>query len=112
MIDPVRTAYDHFILGSYNFLLLAQSQVEARTMCARFDPRMSDYSPACGSKAEGGIHCPHCGGAVVRIRRLAVDRLLSLVSPRHRFRCAAFGCGWEGTLRLKGPRSHSTLIRP
>jgi hypothetical protein len=73
---------------------------------------MSNYSPAYGSQAEGGVRCPHCGGALVRVRRLAFDRLISLVSPRHRFRCAAFGCGWEGTLRLKRQRPHSTLIQP
>jgi hypothetical protein len=38
---------------------------------------------------------------VVRIRRRVFDRLVSVVSPRQRFRCAAFGCGWEGTLRVK-----------
>jgi hypothetical protein len=38
---------------------------------------------------------------VLRIRRRAFDRLVSLVSPRQRFRCAGFGCGWEGALRVK-----------
>jgi hypothetical protein len=54
-----------------------------------------------GSKTKDGLRCPRCRGGVVRIRRRAFDRLVSLVSPRQRFRCAAFGCGWEGTLRVK-----------
>jgi hypothetical protein len=62
-------------------------------------PPMPDKPPAYGSNAEGGLRCPRCRGAVVRIRRRAFDRLVSVVSPRKRFRCAAFGCGWEGTLR-------------
>jgi hypothetical protein len=65
------------------------------------DSDMAEASPLYGSKAQDGIRCPRCSGGVVRIRRRAFDRLVSLVSPRHRFRCAAFGCGWEGTLRVK-----------
>jgi hypothetical protein len=48
-----------------------------------------------------GLRCPRCGHALVRMRRKLFDRLLSLVSPRRRYRCRAMGCGWEGTLRLK-----------
>ncbi len=62
---------------------------------------MPERSAAYGSKSDGGYCCPHCQGTVVRIRRRVVDRLISVVSPRQRFRCAAFGCGWEGTLRAK-----------
>jgi hypothetical protein len=62
---------------------------------------MPDRPPAYGSKAEGGFRCPRCRGGVVRIRRRIFDRLVSALSPRQRFRCAAFGCGWEGTLRVK-----------
>jgi hypothetical protein len=50
---------------------------------------------------ESGLRCPRCGGALVRMRRKPFDRLLSLVSPRRRYRCRAMGCGWEGALRLK-----------
>jgi transposase-like protein len=62
---------------------------------------MLDRMPAYGSKADGGLRCPRCRAGVVRIRRRTFDRLVSLFSPRQRFRCAAFGCGWEGTLRVK-----------
>jgi len=65
------------------------------------DTDMAEAPPVYGSKACEGARCPRCNGGVVRIRRRAFDRLVSLVSPRHRFRCAAFGCGWEGTLRVK-----------
>jgi hypothetical protein len=47
--------------------------------------------------------CPRCDGALVRTRRTAVDRLLSLVTPRRRYRCRSLSCGWEGTLPLGGP---------
>jgi hypothetical protein len=70
---------------------------------------MPDRSAAYGSKPEGGYRCPHCQGAVVRVRRRALDRLVSVVSPRQRFRCVALGCGWEGPLRVsrlqREPRS-------
>jgi len=46
-------------------------------------------------------HCPRCQGAVVRIRRRAIDRLVSLFSARHRYRCQSIGCGWEGNLPAK-----------
>jgi hypothetical protein len=62
---------------------------------------MPSQPPAYGGKTDGGVHCPRCRGALVRIPRRAFDRLISVVSPRKRFRCAAFGCGWEGTLRTK-----------
>ncbi len=62
---------------------------------------MTTRPPAYGNENAGGLRCPRCRGPVVRVRRRALDRLVSLVSPRHRFRCAGFGCGWEGTLRAK-----------
>jgi hypothetical protein len=55
-------------------------------------------SPGYG-KTERGLHCPRCSGALIRIRRRPVDRLVSLILPRRRYRCVAIGCGWEGTLR-------------
>ena len=42
--------------------------------------------------------CRYCRGPVHRIRRRPIDRLASLVLPRHRFRCTSIGCGWEGNL--------------
>jgi hypothetical protein len=47
------------------------------------------------------LRCPLCRGPLVRTRRTPLDRLLSLVSPRRRYRCRAIGCGWTGTLRAK-----------
>ncbi len=44
--------------------------------------------------------CPACHGGVVRIPRHLSDRLLSLVVPVHRYRCARMPCNWEGTLRV------------
>lgn len=62
---------------------------------------MPEDPPVYGSKAEEGLRCPRCSGGIVRVRRRTLDRLVSVVSPRQRFRCAGFGCGWEGTLRVK-----------
>ncbi len=42
--------------------------------------------------------CPLCGSSVARIHRRLIDRLTSLVVLRHRYRCLAMGCGWEGNL--------------
>jgi hypothetical protein len=41
--------------------------------------------------------CPRCGGTLWRVRRRLFDRLVSLVSPRKRFRC--YQCQWKGTIR-------------
>jgi len=54
-------------------------------------------SPGYG-KTEQGLRCPRCKGALIRIRRRPIDRLVSLILPRRRFRCVAIGCGWEGNL--------------
>lgn len=43
--------------------------------------------------------CPRCNGALVRVRRHFVDRLVSLFTPVRRYRCDSFACRWEGTLR-------------
>lgn len=42
--------------------------------------------------------CPCCRGPAHRTRRRSIDRLVSLILPRHRFRCTSIGCGWEGNL--------------
>jgi hypothetical protein len=65
------------------------------------DTHMPEGPPTYGSNAHADLRCPRCGGGVVRTRRHAFDRLVSLISPRLRFRCAGFGCDWEGTLRVK-----------
>ena len=42
--------------------------------------------------------CPRCGAMLYRVRRKPWDRLVSLVSPRRRYRCMHPGCAWAGTL--------------
>ena len=42
--------------------------------------------------------CPRCGGPAYRVQRRKIDRLISLIFPRRRFRCGSMGCGWEGNL--------------
>jgi hypothetical protein len=53
------------------------------------DERGSNLRPA----------CPLCGGPLERVPRQWLDRLLSLFSPRRRYRCRTWRCNWEGTLR-------------
>jgi hypothetical protein len=49
-----------------------------------------------------GARCPRCGNTgLLRIHRRLLDRLLSLVRPVYRFRCANPGCAWEGNLSQK-----------
>lgn len=45
--------------------------------------------------------CPHCGGPLKRIKRHALDRMLSVLRPVWRYRCMTFGCSWEGRLRRR-----------
>lgn len=61
-----------------------------RAMRARVLWRMAPILPV----------CPLCGEVVARIRRRAIDRLVSLIRPVHRYRCR---CGWEGNLRYEAP---------
>ena len=42
--------------------------------------------------------CPACGGPLERIPRHWLDRWLSLLSQRRRYRCRTWRCNWEGTL--------------
>jgi hypothetical protein len=60
-----------------------------------------NHPPGYG-KTEQGRHCPRCRGALIRIRRRPIDRFVSLVLPRRRYRCVAIGCGWEGNLPASG----------
>ena len=49
-----------------------------------------------------GVRCPRCGNTdLLRIHRRLLDRLLSLVRPVYRFRCADPRCAWEGNVRQK-----------
>jgi hypothetical protein len=45
--------------------------------------------------------CPRCHGPAYRVRRRLIDRLISLIFPRHRYRCESWECRWEGTLRVE-----------
>jgi len=54
--------------------------------------------------------CPQCNSPVDRVRRRFLDRLVSWISPVHRYRCRVkgLGCDWEGNLRT---RPHTLAIR-
>jgi len=45
--------------------------------------------------------CPECQGPAERIPRRWIDRLTSLILPRHRYRCRSWVCRWEGNLRIR-----------
>lgn len=48
--------------------------------------------------------CPWCQGTVERIHRRFIDRLMSPILPRYRYRCLSLGCDWEGNLPVRGTR--------
>jgi hypothetical protein len=55
------------------------------------------------------LKCPRCRGGgsyldLERVRRRLVDRLISLIRPRHRYRCRSMGCDWEGNLPARPAR--------
>ena len=45
-------------------------------------------------------NCPKCGGPLFRVRRSFLDRVISLFSTKHRYRCRGFSCQWEGRLAI------------
>lgn len=50
--------------------------------------------------------CPRCGGAgstldMQRIPRRFVDRLVSALVSRHRYRCRQPGCEWVGNVSVR-----------
>lgn len=49
--------------------------------------------------SSGRLACPRCGLDLVRVQRRLLDRLISLIAPRHRYRCRAHTCQWEGAVR-------------
>ena len=63
---------------------------------------MDDRPAGYGKTLERDRRCPRCRGALIRIRRRPIDRVVSLIFPRRRYRCVAIGCGWEGNLRVRG----------
>jgi len=50
------------------------------------------------------LQCPLCQGRLSRIPRRPIDKLISRVSYRQRYRCASYTCGWEGNLRMGKPQ--------
>jgi hypothetical protein len=42
--------------------------------------------------------CPSCGAPLLRVRRHALGRLISLVRPVARYRCQRLDCEWRGNL--------------
>ncbi len=42
------------------------------------------------------IRCPRCQGALHRVHRRSLDRVLSWYVPLRRYRCASRQCGWGG----------------
>ena len=49
--------------------------------------------------ALGRPMCPRCLGALNRVPRGTLDRLISLLVPVRRYRCRALACAWQGALR-------------
>jgi hypothetical protein len=45
------------------------------------------------------LGCPRCGAKLIRVRRSSLDRVLSIFSPRRRFRCTSPECEWEGVIK-------------
>lgn len=45
--------------------------------------------------------CPLCALDLVRIPRRPLDRIASLFSPQHRYRCLSHACQWEGTMPVR-----------
>lgn len=43
--------------------------------------------------------CPRCAGAVNRVPRRLMDRLVSALVPVRRYSCRTLACHWEGALR-------------
>ncbi|MGZ8271348.1 MAG: hypothetical protein ACXW1T_09075 [Methylophilus sp.] len=44
--------------------------------------------------------CPQCGGYILRVPRRISDRIFSIFSTVHRYRCQYFPCQWEGNIRV------------
>ena len=55
------------------------------------------------------LRCPHCGGAIHRSHRRAVDRFISLFVPVRRYHCANDQCRWYG---LRVGASHGSSRAP
>ena len=69
-------------------------------------PRTAHRYPTADERCVGANFCPVCGGQATRIRRRSIDRLMSRVVPKMRFRCLDISCGWVGNVRC--PVTHCT----
>lgn len=59
-----------------------------------------------GASPTAGVPlCPRCNGALIRIQRRPIDRLISVFVPVDRFRCAGRNgkpdCSWSGNLPMQ-----------
>lgn len=52
------------------------------------------------------LRCPRCGGAIHRVHRTGMDRMISLFVPVQRHRCTNRECRWQG-LRVVGLKTPS-----
>ena len=59
----------------------------------------SSAPPDTFSDVEQYRDCPRCNGTVVRVRRRAIDRLLSHFRTVYRYQCLSLHCRWRGNLR-------------
>jgi hypothetical protein len=69
-------------------------------------PQQSDAAPSQGNEMQQEWNtrlCPKCGGALRRVHRRFVDRLLS--RGRYRFQCKWKECFWTGNLPIEGTKS-------
>lgn len=73
-------------------------------------PRALSTGPASHASVATERTCSLCGEELIRIRRRAIDRLLSLFVPVQRYRCPRFSCQWEGNLRV-GSRAADTMTK-
>lgn len=55
----------------------------------------------CSGLTMSGRTCPRCGSELLRIRRRAIDRVLSVFWRVQRYSCNNFQCQWEGNLHQK-----------
>lgn len=55
-------------------------------------------APQAESSAEAHVACPCCQRKMIRIWRRPSDRLLSIFTPLHRYRCDSHDCRWEGNI--------------
>ena len=74
--------------------------------------RQPRFGPFFGDDREDAVknsvmpECPRCHGSgslsiLERINRRFIDRLVSVIWPRHRYHCRSMGCGWEGNLPVE-----------